>query len=64
MKYKYTGNGSVCVSSCGELKFVYNNDEVEFNEEDLRLQTLTNFIKVEETNTKTKKDKQVNEEDE
>jgi ribosomal protein L27 len=54
MKYRFEREGSVCVSSCGELKFVSRGEEVDFNEDDLMLQTLDGFVKVEEKGKKKK----------
>ena len=52
MKYKYTGTGSVLVSSKSSTVTLKNGEIVEFDEKDVKMQNLTEFVKVEEVKMK------------
>lgn len=55
MKYKYTKDEGVCVSCNNIIKFVKKNDIVEFSEDDIKIQTLDGFEKIEEKKVKKQK---------
>ena len=53
-KYKYNGYDIIMISSCGQIKTVYPEDEVELDDNDVKFQSLVNFEEIKLENKKIK----------